>query len=256
MIARTEGSVGWMIFNNPERRNAVSLEMWQAIPEILELLVGHPQVTVIVMAGAGGRAFVSGADISQFDSHRHDTASAGRYTDVLDAAWQALDHCPLPVIAAIDGFCFGAGVAIALRADLRLATAGSSFSIPAAKLGVTYPHESIEALVALVGPSRAKWILFSGNVFTAAQAEPMGLVDQVVEDGGELDRAVAERTAVLAAGAPLSIRHAKLAVDHISRGLGERAAIDELAQRALDSEDYREGRLAFTEKRSPCFTGR
>lgn len=255
MIARTQGAVGWMIFNNPERRNAVSLDMWRAIPEILGELDRDPLVKVIVMSGAGGRAFVSGADISQFETHRHDAASAGDYTDVLDRAWHALDACGTPLVAAIEGFCFGAGVAIALRADVRVATVGSQFSIPAARLGVTYPYDSIEALVSLVGPSRAKWILFSAKAFDAAESHRMGLVDQVVAPG-DLESAVHDIATTLAANAPLSIRHAKLAIDHIARGLGEVAEIEELAARCLESEDYREGRRAFMDKRPPVFTGR
>lgn len=266
--ARVEGSIdrlfgyveeatGWLVFNNPGRRNAVSLEMWRAAPQVLQSFHSDPTVKVIVLVGAGGKAFVAGADISEFDKTRNTAEANTEYRRISGAATAAIEQSPKPTVAMIRGACIGGGLATALSCDLRIASAESRFGIPAARLGIGYPFAGVKRLVDLVGPSRAKHILFTAQHFSAAEAQAMGLINEAVP-AEDLEARVRTLTASLAGNAPLSIRAFKLAVSEALKDPADRAldTVNEAVAAAMNSEDFREGQRAFLEKRPPRFQGR
>lgn len=254
--------VGTVEISNPARHNALSVAMMTDLAAALRALQENPDVRVVVLRGAGEKAFASGADISEFRGQRDDDM---RQTadDAATALFAQLSAIPVPVIARIHGYCLGAGVALALGADIRYADTRSVLAIPAARLGVGYPLAQAAALVQTVGPSAAGDLLFTGRRLPADEALTMGLVDRVVAPE-ELGPAVDELAATIAANAPLSVRAAKAsigAVRRLSEGHNaESAAARRLAEEAIagcrGSEDLQEGALAFLEKRSPRFTGR
>ena len=256
MIARKEDHVGWMIFNNPARRNALSLEMWTAMGDIMADFQADEEIRVAVMAGAGEKAFVSGADISEFEKHRSTADAEEEYNRISSSAQSILKDFDKPLIAMIQGFCIGGGLAVALTADIRIASEDSQFAIPAARLGLGYGFDGLKVLSDLVGPSSAKDILFSARRLDATEAIRIGLVNQVVPSES-LEDAVRTYVEKLSANAPLTIRAAKAAVneglkDPASRDLEK---LESNIRTIFDSEDYKEGRRAFMEKREPVFRG-
>jgi enoyl-CoA hydratase/carnithine racemase len=257
ILAETDGHIGWLTFNQPERRNAMSMEMWQGIAEALDAFQADDSVRVAVMKGAGGRAFVSGADISEFDQHRATAEQKASYGAVTARGNRALRVFDKPLIAMIQGFCIGGGLAIALTADVRIATPGSVFGIPAARLGLGYDYGGIAALARLVGPSVARDILFSARFLPADEALRAGLINRVVDDA-ELEAAVREYAGLIAQNAPLTVRAAKAALREWEREPADRdlPKVEGLVNACFDSEDYKEGRRAFAEKRTPQFQGR
>lgn len=257
ILARKEGGIGWLIFNQPERRNAMSLEMWAAIPAVLAEFANDPAIRVVVMAGAGDKAFLSGADISQFEKQRADVAQAERYAEVSEAAQAALANLEKPLIAMIRGFCIGGGLAVAMQADVRIAADDSQFAIPAARLGLAYAADGIRNLIQLVGPSEAKSILFSAERFDAQRALRIGLINRVVPVAG-LEQAVRDYAGRLSENAPLTIRSVKITINELMRDATKRdmARVDASYAACFASDDYKEGRRAFMEKRKPKFTGR
>jgi enoyl-CoA hydratase/carnithine racemase len=249
--------IGWIVFNQPERHNALSLEMWQGLADILAHYAANPAVRVAIMRGAGGRAFVSGADISEFDSQRANAEQKEDYARIAGAANHALARFEKPLLACIEGFCIGGGLATALAADVRFATPDSRFGIPASRLGLGYEYEGLAKLARVVGPARARDIMFSARFFAADEALSMGLVNFMVSRE-DIETAVTDYAARIAANAPLTVRAAKAAVDAWERG-GQAdavAAVRKLVDACFDSADYREGRRAFKEKRPPRFEGR
>lgn len=256
MQAWVEGPIGWMVFNQPERRNALSLEMWQAIGDILETFDSDPDVRVIIMRGAGGKAFVSGADISEFDTQRANSEQKARYGEIAGRANRWLARSRKPLIALIEGFCIGGGLATALAADIRIASSDSTFGIPAARLGLGYDYSGLAKLAQVVGPARARDIMLSARLFDAAEAAQMQLV-QFVKPRAEVEAFCREYAAQLATNAPLTQQAAKAAVNAFERGsrTDEVAAVEQLVNACFDSSDYAEGRRAFREKRRPRFTG-
>ena len=257
MRGAIEDGVGWMTFNNPARHNAMSLEMWQAIGDILERFATDDAVRLVVMQGAGGKAFVSGADISEFDSKRSNAEQKAEYGRISARGGRALATLSKPLIAKIEGYCIGGGLATALNADIRFATPDSTFGIPAARLGLGYDYEGLAKLSRVVGPSRARDILLSARFLTADEALRIGLVNFVVPRD-EIHDEVVDYARRVAANAPLTVRAAKAAVDAWERG-GNQDDLDgvrQLVDACFDSEDYREGRRAFAEKRPPSFLGR
>ncbi len=257
MIARSEGAIGWMTFNNPDRHNALSLEMWQAVGEILPAFDRDPEVRVVVMAGAGEKAFVSGADISEFDDKRDSAEAAAEYARVSEGGRAALAKLEKPLIAMIRGYCLGGGLATALAADIRIAAEGSQFAIPAARLGLGYGFAGVKVLTGLVGPAMAREILFSARRLSAEEALRIGLINRLVP-AEELEETVHELAESIAGNAPLTIRAAKRAVSEACKDPADRdlAALEALVAACFDSADYAEGRLAFKEKRPPRFSGR
>ncbi len=257
MLAEKDGTIGWMTFNNPERRNAVSLEMWEAVERIIEAFAGDEEIRVIVMKGTGDKAFVSGADISQFDKVRDSAEAAAAYDAKSHAARAGLAALEKPLIAMIRGYCLGGGVSTALKADLRIASENAQFGIPAGRLGVGYALESIKPLVDLVGPAFAKEILFTARRLDAAEALRIGLVNRVVENDA-LEETVREIAGQIAENAPLTTRASKVTIDEVVKDPADRdlERAERLTNACFDSEDFEEGRRAFMEKRKPVFTGR
>ena len=257
ILARKADGIGWLTFNQPERRNAISLAMWDAVTVAVEDFAGDRSVRAVVMSGAGGKAFASGADISEFEKVRADADAEAAYARHSARARDLLAGLEVPLIAMIQGFCIGGGLATALQADLRIASSDSRFGIPAARLGVSYGYPSLERLTALVGPALAKEIMFLGRRYMADQALAMRLVNQVVEPEHLLGT-VEEIAAEIVRNAPLSIRASKIAIDQIAGGSErqDRARVEAANRDCFDSADYKEGRRAFMEKRTPQFQGR
>jgi len=257
MLAGKDEGIGFITFNQPEKRNAMSIEMWQGLADILDDFRGDAAVRVAIMTGAGGKAFISGADISQFAERRADAEAQKQYAAITASGRDRLAHFPKPLIAEIRGFCLGGGLAIAMQADLRIAAAGSQFGIPAARLGIAYTFDSIAALIHLVGPAHARMILYTANRIDAEEAARIGLINQVVAPEKLHDR-VLEIARTIAGNAPLSVAASKLCIDQIIKDQADRdlEAVARAGRICLDSADYREGRTAFMEKRQPKFQGR
>jgi enoyl-CoA hydratase len=249
--------VGILTFNNPEKRNAMSVEMWAAAGDALLELRDDPAVKVVVLVGAGGKAFVSGADISQFEKNRNNAAASEEYNRRSGAPQEILASYTKPTIACIQGFCIGGGMALAMACDMRIAAHGSQFGIPAAKLGIAYGYGGLKHLTSLVGPSRARLLMFTGMRIDAAEADKIGLIDRLVSET-ELWNATMDIARQIAVNAPLAVYAAKLTIAEILKDPGKRdmEAIKLIGDKCMDSEDFREGRTAFMEKRKPVFKGR
>ena len=252
----TEG-VGVVTFNNPEKRNAMSLEMWEGLGNALIDLRDNPDVRVVVLVGAGDKAFVSGADISQFEKTRHNAAASEEYSKRSEAQRALMASYPKPTIACIRGFCLGGGMQVAMLTDIRIASDNSQFGIPAAKLGIAYGYDGLKHLVSLVGPSWARLIMYTGMRIDSAEALRIGLVDRVLP-GAELWDATMEIARTISGNAPLAIKAAKITIAEVLKDESKRDmdAIKAIGAACMDSEDFREGRRAFMEKRRPQFRGR
>jgi enoyl-CoA hydratase/carnithine racemase len=252
----TEG-IGVVTFNNPQKRNAMSLEMWEGLGQALSELRDDPEVRVVVLFGAGDKAFVSGADISQFEKTRHNAAASEEYSKKSDAQRALLGNYPKPTIACIRGFCLGGGMQVAMLTDIRIAAEDSQFGIPAAKLGIAYGFDGLRHLVSLVGPSWARLIMYTGMRIDSKEALRIGLVDRVLPNG-ELWDATMEIARTISGNAPLAIKAAKVTIAQVLKDPAARdmAAIKQIGMECMDSEDFREGRRAFMEKRKPEFKGK
>ncbi|MFL4979994.1 MAG: enoyl-CoA hydratase [Xanthobacteraceae bacterium] len=256
VVARQEGAVGHLMFNNPERRNAVSLDMWEAAAKILDGFARDSNVRVVVVSGAGGKAFVSGADISRFGDERATEEAIARYNAMVEKANTTFYEFPKPTIAMIRGYCIGGGVGLAVCCDLRICSDNSRFAVPAAKLGLGYGFTGIKRLSDLVGPAFAKEIFFTARQFDAEEARAMGLVNRVVPDA-ELEDYVRNYADTIAANAPLTVDAVKYIVGQVVKDESQRnlARAAEMVKKCFESKDYVEGRTAFMEKRKPVFTG-
>jgi enoyl-CoA hydratase len=256
MLSRKEGRVGYVIFNNPERHNAVSLEMWEATARILEEFGKDDEVRVVVLTGAGGKAFVSGADISKFEDERSNEEAIARYNATVERANSAVYDYPKPTIAMIRGYCIGGGVGLSLCCDLRICSDNSRFAVPAAKLGLGYAYPGLKKLVDVVGPSFAKEIFYTARQFDAEEARMMGLVNRVVP-ADELESYVKKYADTIAENAPLTIATTKFVIGQVVKEDSKRdlAKAAEMVKSCFESSDYVEGRRAFMEKRKPAFTG-
>jgi len=257
MLAAVQDGVGTITFNQPEKRNAMSVEMWDGLTAILAAWEGDEAVRVVVLTGAGDKAFVSGADISQFEKSRSNAEAQKEYDKLTSAGRAKLSSYPKPVIARIQGFCLGGGLGIAMGADLRIASESSMFGIPAAKLGIAYGWDMVRRLISLVGHAHARMILFTGERFGAREAERIGLVNQVVPDAG-LDATVDKIARGIAGNAPLSTHGMKFILSQTERDPSERDmdGVRQAVATCFDSADYTEGRTAFMEKRKPRFQGK
>jgi enoyl-CoA hydratase len=256
MLSRKEAGVGVVTFNNPGRHNAVSLEMWEATKRMLDGFAADDDVRVVVLTGAGGKAFVSGADISKFASERASIEATRAYDVITAAAFNSIYDFPKPTIAMIRGYCVGGGVGLATCCDLRICSDNSKFAVPAAKLGLGYGYAGLKRLVDIVGPSFAKEIFYTARQFDAQEAYAMGLVNRVVA-ARELEGCVKSITDMICANAPLTIKAVKFTIGEIVKDESKRnvARVNELVEQCFKSRDYTEGRSAFMEKRKPVFTG-
>ena len=257
ILAEKEGSLGWLIINNPERRNAMSQDMWQAVEKVVEDFGQDPAIRVVVLKGAGDRAFISGADISQFEKIRNSAEAEAAYAAITREARRKLKALLKPTIAMINGFCIGGGMETALSCDLRIASENSSFGIPAARLGLAYGPESVSSLLAVVGAGYAREIIITGRRFSASEALHMGLVHHVM-DFESLEPFVREQAALIAENAPLTLASFKTVIGELLKNPAERdtAAMDASLKRCFDSEDFQEGRRSFMAKRTPVFQGK
>ena len=254
ILVTRQDSVAIVSLNRPAVRNAVTLGMWRELAAIFSGLANDDQARAIVLAGSGAD-FSVGADISEFDTIRDNRDQSAAYEVSVDACSAAIAGVAKPVIAAISGYCLGGGCHLALACDFRFAGHTSRIGIPSAKLSIVYGVKSVQRLLALAGLANAKRVLYSGERFDAARAQAMGLVDEVCDDAMAAAVAFAKN---LAGNAPLSIAGAKFMLNGLAMGNGalDVSAAERLIDQASDSEDFREGRRAFAEKRPPQFRGR
>jgi enoyl-CoA hydratase/carnithine racemase len=257
LLLSREPPLAWVTVNRPAAHNALNAAVWSGLADTLSALAADSEVRVIILRGAGERAFISGADISEFRALRADATAAVEYDRRSGRAWRAIGVVTQPVIAMINGLCFGGGVAVALACDLRFAADHARFAIPATRLGLSYPMESIERLVHVVGPTHAADILLSARTLDAAEALHMGLINRVAP-AADLETVVRTYAQTIASGAPLTVAAHKRAIRESLRPAAERDldALREAARRCFDSEDYQEGIAAFLEKRPARFRGR
>ncbi len=256
IITEQTGDIARIIFNQPEKRNAVSLEMWEAVEAAMISFAADDSVRILILSGAGGKAFVSGADVSKFETERASKEAVDHYNATTKRVYDMVEAFPKPTIAQIDGFCVGGGVALSLCCDLRICGENSAFAIPAAKLGLGYGFPGINRLVAVVGPAFAKEIFFTARRFDAEEARVMGLVNRVVP-ADEVAETAEETARMIAANAPMTVNSVKFIVGQTLVPESERdlATCAAKVRECFDSEDYIEGRRAFLEKRKPNFVG-
>lgn len=256
ILTERDGEIARIIFNQPEKRNAVSLEMWEAVEAALIEFLADPGVRILILSGAGGKAFVSGADISKFESERASTEAVAKYNATTKRVYDMVEAFPKPTIAQINGFCVGGGVALSLCCDMRICGEGSNFAVPAAKLGLGYAFAGIKRLSDVVGPSFAKEIFYTARRFNAEECRTMGLVNRVVPDD-QVAQTALDTARMIAANAPLTVESVKFIVNEVVKDADKRdlAACDRKVTECFESKDYVEGRRAFMEKRKPEFVG-
>lgn len=257
LIARKQDGIGWVIFNHPERRNAMTPEMYESMGAALRSYATDPEVRVVILRGEGDKAFVSGADISKFAENRSNVEQVRASDARSEAANLALRECPKPTIAMIRGYCMGGGLGVAIACDLRIAAEGSRFGVPAAKLGVGYRYSGLQRLSDIVGPSFTAEIFYTGRQFSAEEALQMGLINRLVP-AAALEEYVMNYATTMAGNAPLTLAAVKRCLIEMRKDPGERdlELCQSLVEACFASRDFTEGRTAFMEKRKPAFQGR
>ena len=256
LIMHRDGPIGRVVFSNPEKYNALTQQMWAGLPGALEEFDADAAIRLIVLEGAGSKAFVSGADISQFESGRTDPAAQARYNAVVEAAYLAPVRCSKPVVAKIRGVCMGGGLGLAAACDLRFCTDDARFRMPAGRLGLGYNVVGVRRFLSVLGLQNTLDIFFSARIFDAAEALRMGFVSRV-ETPATFDAAVDAWCRSTAGNAPLTLRALKRTATELMRDPGDRdlVAAEAAIAACFTSDDYREGARAFMEKRAPDFRG-
>jgi enoyl-CoA hydratase/carnithine racemase len=256
ILTEQTGDIARIIFNQPEKRNAVSLEMWEAVEAAVTRFQADDSVRILILSGAGGKAFVSGADISKFESERSSEEAVAHYNATTKRVYDLIESFPKPTIAQIDGFCVGGGVALSLCCDIRICGEGSNFAVPAAKLGLGYAYPGLKRLVDVVGPAFAKEIFFTARRFNAEECRMMGLVNRVVPDA-EVAQVAEDTAKMIAANAPMTVAATKYIIGQVllDESQTDLAACDARVKACFESADYVEGRRAFMEKRTAKFIG-
>ena len=256
MLSRIDKGVGYITFNNPEKHNAVSIEMWDALETMLDSFRSNDRVRVIVLNGAGGKSFVSGADISKFDKERSSKEAVLSYNKRTQKVYENLESFPKPTIAMINGYCIGGGLNLAVCCDIRICSEKSKFAMPAAKLSLGYPFSSIKRLFDVMGPGMAKHFMFTADKISAAEALSCGLVQKLISEN-DIETFVKDYALTISKNAPLTIKAMKQIGVEILKNPDERDLLicEQLASACFDSEDYKEGRKAFMEKRQANFKG-
>ena len=257
LLCEVDEGIATITFNNPDKHNALSAEMRHAMPDLLRWLQDNHEVRVVVLTGAGDKAFISGADISEFGDQRTSPEARAAYDATFaeaGRAWQALEK---PIIAKIRGYCIGGGLVTSLNADIRIAADDATFAVPAARLGLGYQYWSIEPLVDLIGAPNTSELLFSARRYDAAEAHHMGLVNRVVPVD-HLDAEVDDLARRICANAPLTVAACKAGIQQARREPAKRdlERVHAMVEACFGSEDYKEGQAAFLEKRTPDFRGR
>lgn len=257
LLAQKDGAIGWITFNNPARHNAVSMSMWESVPKVLAAFEEDREIRVVILRGAGEKAFISGADISEFKEKRSSKDAAEAYNAAGDAAHRALQEFSKPTIALVRGYCIGGGCAVAIDCDIRIASEDSIYSIPAGRLGLGYRYDGIRRLIDMVGPSFATEIFFTARKFNAEEALAMGLINRLVK-AGEIESYTRSYAEMIADNAPLTLAAVKRSVIERYKDPAERdlKRCQDMVDACFASKDYEEGRSAFMEKRRPVFRGR
>jgi enoyl-CoA hydratase/carnithine racemase len=257
LVVEKKGPAGWIVFNQPAKRNAINGDMWRGIPAAMKRFDADPEVRCVAFRGAGSEAFSAGADISEFEKIRAQRSSVAEYDGLLDQVLHAIQGSRKPSVAMIHGFCMGGGLEVALACDLRYCGRSAQFGIPAAKLGLAYNVEGHKRLLETVGHARAREIMFLGRRYGADEAFQMGLVNRVYADE-DLEAEVDAIISTLSENAPLSIANTKAILEEYakSQGAPDHAVMQAAIDRCAQSMDYQEGRRAFMEKRKPAFKGR
>ena len=257
MLMRRDGAIGHMIFNQPEKRNAVSLSMWERAQEILDEFQADPDIRVVVLSGAGGKSFVSGADISEFESKRGTAEAQQHYNTQTGKVYERIEAFPKPTIAMIDGFCIGGGLNLACVCDIRIGSDDLQIAMPAAKLALGYPFPAIKRLTNIIGIANARHLMFTAQRMGADWAREAGFAQQIVAKDA-LEQTVTDYANTIAANAPLTVAAMKFISTQVLADSDDRD-LDRCTQMVADcfaSEDFKEGRRAFMEKRKPQFQGR
>lgn len=257
ILTRKDGAIGQIVFNNQDKLNAISLEMWEGMGAAMAAFEEDPDIRVVVFSGAGGKAFVAGADVSKYEEERMGENAQEHYAQTGERALSAIYASRKVTVAAIDGWCIGGGISVATVCDLRYCTPKSQFGQPAMRYGIGYRYKSLRRVTDLIGPGATKELLLGGAMFTADRACAKGLVGEVLPEEGFLE-AILVQAGKIAVGAPLTAHQVKFAIaqivkDPVDRDLDE---AERLFQLCYASDDYREGIRAFAEKRKPVFTGR
>ena len=256
LVVSKENGVGQIMLDNQAKRNAMTFDMWQGIPTVLDDFEADGDVRVVVISGRGGKAFCAGADISQFEKNRSSEDAVEIYNNTVKAASDRIAECTKPTIAKIEGFCIGGGLGLALCCDIRIANDVSTYAVPAAKLGLGYRADGLKRLIDVVGPSFAKEIFYTARQFNPTEAVQMGLINRFVPRT-LLDAYIDDYATTIAGNAPLTIYAAKVVVDElIKTDGGDEARMNQVVDDCFNSADYQEGRKAFMEKRKPQFQGK
>jgi len=257
ILSRKEDGVGWVIFSNVTKHNAVSLDMWKSVPPLLEQYEADPEVRVIVITGDGEKSFISGADISQFDKVRDNAEAQAVYAQAVDRGYEAPVLCAKPVVAKIRGICMGGGLGLAAACDIRLCAEDSVFRMPAGRLGLGYNVPGMRRFLSVLGPAATSDIFYTARKFGAGDAKDMGFATHVWPVA-EFDQRVKEYLALIVENAPLTLQAAKYTIRQLGRDPSDRDldGVNSRIAKCFDSEDYQEGRRAFKEKRAPKFQGR